>query len=689
MGDSKKTKEALVEKFEALRSRVAELEQIEAEHKRAEEALIQSEEKYRSVIENIGIGVSLISPKMEILTLNRQLREWFPDIDVSKKPICYKAFNRPAKDDICSYCPTYKSLKDGQVHESITETPAGDKTVNFRIISSPVKDKDGKVIAAIEMVEDITERKKTEEALKESEERYRALFQGAAEGIIVADSKTMQFKYANPAICGMLGYTEEELKQIGVRDIHPKEDLEYVISEFEAQARGEKTLAPSIPCLRKNGTIMYADIDTAKVFVDGRKCNVGFFTDITERKKTEDELLFKSTLLEAQSETSIDGILLVDGEGKSILFNKRFGQMWNIPQKILDTRDDEKMLQYVLDQLKDPNRFLEKVTYLYAHKNEKSRDEIQFKDGKVFDRYSSPLIDSNGKHYGRIWYFSDITERKRAEEQLQKARDELEIRVEQRTADLERVNKELRNEIIERKRAEEKLLIYQKQLRSLASELSLSEERLRRRIATNVHDHVGQNLAISKIKIESLRESVSSSELAKGLEEIRDLIAQTIESTRSLTFELSPPVLYELGFEAAMEWLVRQTRQQYGLSTEFKGNGQTKLLDDNVRILLFQAVRELLVNVAKHAQAHNVTVSTRRVGNEIQVSVEDDGVGFDISQTHSHDYKTAGFGLFSIRERLGHIGGHLEVESEPGLGTRVILVAPIEQENQNSREERK
>jgi len=797
-------------------------------------------------------------------------------------------------------------------------------------------------VAELEQIE--AEHQKTEETLKESEERYRAMFQGAAEGIIVADSKTMQFKYANPAICGMLGYTEEELKQIGVRDIHPKEDLEYVISEFEAQARGEKTLAPSIPCLRKNGTIMYADIDTAKVFVDGRKCNVGFFTDITERKKTEDELLFKSTLLGAQSETSIDGILIVDGEGESILFNKRFGQMWNIPQKILDTRDDEKMLQYVLDQLKEPNRFLEKVTYLYAHKNEKSRDEIQFKDGKVFDRYSSPLIDSNGNHYGRIWYFSDITEhkraeealqeskerfraltestsdwvwevdqsgiytyaspkvkdllgyepeeiigktpfdfmlpneaervaelfknivesrkpfdglqntnihkdgrlvvletsgvpifgeggnllgyrgidrditerkeseealreekkraegylsiagvmlaiinvdenitminekgreilgyeegeligrnwfdtlvpkkirskvksvfhklvagsiepveyyenplltkdgeeriiafhntvirasngqiagtltsgedvteRKKAEEELQKARNELEIRVEQRTADLERVNKELRNEIIERKRAEEKLLIYQKQLRSLASELSLSEERLRRRIATNVHDHVGQNLAISKIKIESLRESVSSSELAKGLEEIRDLIAQTIESTRSLTFELSPPVLYELGFEAAMEWLVRRTRQQYGLSTEFKGNGQTKLLDDNVRILLFQAVRELLVNVAKHAQAHNVTVSTRRVGNEIQVSVEDDGVGFDISQTHSHDYKTTGFGLFSIRERLGHIGGHLEIESELGLGTRVTLVAPINHKNEIGQEER-
>jgi len=100
-------------------------------------------------------------------------------------------------------------------------------------------------------------------------------------------------------------------------------------------------------------------------------------------------------------------------------------------------------------------------------------------------------------------------------------------------------------------------------------------------------------------------------------------------------------------------------------------------------------VRELLVNVAKHAQAHNVTVSTRRIGNEIRVSVEDDGVGFDISQTGSHDYKTGGFGLFSIRERLGHIAGRLEVESKPGRGTRVTLTVPIDQESQNDKEQRK
>jgi len=524
-------------------------------HKKAEEALIQSEEKYRSVVENIGIGISVIGPEMEILAVNRQLKEWFPDVDVSKKPICYKTYNKPPRKKICPYCPTYKTLKDGQVHESITETPAGDKIVNYRIVSSPIKDKDGKVIAAIEMTEEITERKKAEEALRESEERYKALFEGAAEGIIVADTETKEFKYANPAVCRMLGYTEEELKRMGVCDIHPKEDLEYVISEFEGQARGEKTLSPGLPCLRKDGTIVYADINAAKVLVDGKECNVGFFTDITARRKTEEE--------------------------------------------------------------------------------------------------------------------------------LQKARDELEIRVEQRTRDLAKVNEELRKEINERQKIEEKLLIYQKQLRSLASELSLAEERLRRRIATDIHDHIGQNLAISKIKLESLAQLISSPELGKSLNDIVELIARIIESTRSLTFELSPPVLYELGFEAAMEWLVRQMREQHGLSTEFRGDGQSKPLDNNVRVLLFQAVRELLVNVAKHAQARNVTVSTQMAGDEIRVDVEDDGVGFDVSQAGSHDYKTGGFGLFSIRERLGHIGGYLNVESKRGVGTRVTLMAPIGHKEEN------
>jgi len=143
-------------------------------------------------------------------------------------------------------------------------------------------------------------------------------------------------------------------------------------------------------------------------------------SEIAERKQVEKELLFKTTLLEAQSEESIDGIMAVDDCGKVILSNKHFGNMWNIPQQLIGTKDDEKLIQYVLEQLKDSDKFLEKVKYLYANKDEKSRDEIQLKDGKVFDRYSSPMTDSNGMYRGRIWYFRDITERKHMEDKIRR-----------------------------------------------------------------------------------------------------------------------------------------------------------------------------------------------------------------------------------------------------------------------------
>ena len=158
----------------------------------------------------------------------------------------------------------------------------------------------------LQMRKHLAENKQAEKVLRESEDRYKSLFQGTAEGIIVADTETKEFKYVNPAICKMLGYTEEELGRFGVCDIHPKADMEHAFSELEAQARGEKILAPEIPCLRKDGTIMYADIKTSMVMIDGRKCNIGFFTDVTEHKQLRADLEnYKDKVLKAQKHAYI------------------------------------------------------------------------------------------------------------------------------------------------------------------------------------------------------------------------------------------------------------------------------------------------------------------------------------------------------------------------------------------------
>jgi len=200
----------------------------------------------------------------------------------------------------------------------------------------------------------------------------------------------------------------------------------------------------------------------------------------------------------------------------------------------------------------------------------------------------------------------------------------------------------------------------------------LAGEKERRRLATDLHDHIGQTLAITKLKLGALRGLLPSNGYSELLAEIWSLVEKTIKYTKSLTFELSPPILYELGFEATIEWLGEQVQQQHAILFEFEDDGMPKALDKDVSILMFQAVRELFMNVVKHALAQKVKVSLRRVNEKMEITVEDDGIGFDPSKIE----KTA-FGFFSIRERLEHFGGTFVIDTEPGEGTRVTLTAPV------------
>jgi PAS domain S-box-containing protein len=231
-------------------------------------------------------------------------------------------------------------------------------------------------------------------------------------------------------------------------------------------------------------------------------------------------------------------------------------------------------------------------------------------------------------------------------------------------------------DITESKRNLKKIRDYQNELRLLASELTLAEERERRRIAVDLHDYIGQNLAMIKIQLGSLQKELDSRHVTR-LKTIRDLLEETIRSTRSLSFELSPPVLYEFGLESAVEWLVEKTQEQYGIQIQFQNDQEPKPLTDTLKIQLFAIIRELLVNLVKHSRAQKAKVSIRKSSNSLVITVDDDGVGFDPKSLEQPFQHTAGFGLFSIRERIANLGGRLEVRSKPGAGTKITLVAPL------------
>ncbi len=230
-------------------------------------------------------------------------------------------------------------------------------------------------------------------------------------------------------------------------------------------------------------------------------------------------------------------------------------------------------------------------------------------------------------------------------------------------------------DITKRKWAEARLGEHQLKLRSLASKLVSTEEKERKAFAEYLHDSIGHTLFILKIKLEMARDSLTSGN-AEGchLQETIETIHQLIVDTRTLTFDLSPPILYQLGFEAALEWLFEQMQSRYGLQITFVKNEILCPLEPEIRPVLFRSVRELMMNVVKHAQTHHVAVSLERNGENICINVEDDGVGFIVADSGMFN---KGFGLFSIKERMEYMGGDFAVASKPGSGTKASLIAPL------------
>ncbi|RPJ54399.1 MAG: hypothetical protein EHM23_29105 [Acidobacteria bacterium] len=248
---------------------------------------------------------------------------------------------------------------------------------------------------------------------------------------------------------------------------------------------------------------------------------------------------------------------------------------------------------------------------------------------------------------------AEILHARKAEEGLREARDQLEQKVRERTAELtERAN----------------------QLRTLAGELTLAEQRERRHLAKLLHDHLQQLLVGAKFRVALLSKAADPA-VKQAAEEIQALLSESIEASRSLTAELSPPILHEGGLEAGLEWLAHWMHEKHGLVVGLSAEEDLTAAAEDVSVLLFESVRELLFNVVKHAKVQSASVRLERLeGQMLRISVRDHGRGFD---PDARQFSREGFGLFSIRERLSLVGGRLEIQSSPGHGSEMTLIAPL------------
>ena len=267
-------------------------------------------------------------------------------------------------------------------------------------------------------IRDITERKHTEERL----ELLDTCIANLNDIVMVTEADPItppgpRIVFANEAFERVTGYTAAEV--IGRNPHFLQGDMtdRLVLNEIHQALEKHRPIRRQIANYRKDGTQYWLDIDIVPIFDAAGKCThfAAIERDVTEKKKAEEQLVWKTALFEAQVHSSLDGILVVDGEGRKILQNQRMIELWEIPQEFADETEDTRQLQWVIKQNAHPEVFAEKIAYLLSHPDEVSRDEVELTNGKCFDRYSAPVLGKDGTRYGRIWSFRDITERKRTE----------------------------------------------------------------------------------------------------------------------------------------------------------------------------------------------------------------------------------------------------------------------------------
>jgi PAS domain S-box-containing protein len=628
------------------------------ERNRAQEALSESEKKYRLLINNAKESIIVAQDGLLkfVNPMTLELLEGYSERELIDRP--FPEFIHP--DDRSMVVENYRRrlAKDAALPRYAFRVVTRAGIVKWVEIHAALIEWQGKP-ASLNFLTDITERKRAESEREEAHSRLLKIARrvpGLVYQYRLRPDGSSCIPFASDAIHEIFRVSPDEVREDASKafaNIHP-DDYSGVVASLQASAQELSPWQYEFRVKFDDGTIrtLYANTLPERE-EDGSVLWHGFITDITERKRAEEALAFTYIILRTQQELSIDGILVVDENGKILSYNPRFVDMWRIPADIIESQSDELALQSVMDKLASPEDFMQKVKHLYEFQDEISSDEVTLKDGRLFDRYSAPMLGASGKYYGRVWYFRDITERKQAE----KVRERLLTELESKNTEMERfiytVSHDLRSPLV------------------------------------TINGFVGF-LESDLAKGSSERVKVDLKMISSAINKMERLLKDTLELSR-VGRVANPPKLVPFAE------IVQEALDQVHEKIVAKGVRVTihpYLPSVNVdRMRIVEVLTNLMENSIKYIgdQPHpSIEVGHRLDGEETVFFVKDNGMGIDPGQ---HDkifglfYKVdkksegSGAGLAIIKRIIEVHGGRIWIESALGKGCTVCftLASPNEE----------
>lgn len=519
------------------------------------------------------------------------------------------------------------------------------------------------------LASDVTERKRAEQALRGAEARLRILFDKDPDGIVIIDPATATFLEFNDTAARQLGYTRDEFGQLGISDIEAMESPEDTRATIEQVLR-EGRVDFDTRQRTKSGEIRSVHVTAQLLTVSGQPVYHCIWRDVTDRVREREQLSMSLSMTESVIEAVDSGILVVGRGGEVLQTNNKFAELWRVPDAVLASRDDAVLLDHVLGQLADPEGFLERVTRLYDEFEVEDFGEIVFKDGRVFERGSRPMV-VDGQLLGRVWSFRDVTARKVTEAELAGYRGELESLVEERTADLSAANEELR-------RANDAKDAF---LASMSHELRTPLNSI-----IGFSGILSQGLAGPLTEEQQVQVGMvnrSGRHLLGLVDQVLDLSRIEPGSAGLAMEEIDPAALLAEVVEA-----VRPSAVDKGLDLVIAPSGGGTLVTDpaKVRQILFN----LIGNAIKFTERGSVTARVDRLpSGQFAFTVADTGPGItDGDQSRVFDAFTqlelpgvakssgAGLGLRISHEFARLLGGEITLDSAVGQGSTFRLVLP-------------